>query len=207
MTLPAGAAHVSWAGPGVIRTAFAFYPFVTSFVTPRIVRLTISHPGQKPFSASFTIQRGPVLSYFTEQLYPIFQHERCITCHSLGDATSLKAQHQQSNIQLALNELYLPGKAPEECKNCHVTDWRTPHASLGIDWRGKSANEICAIVTKRLPTPESRIHHFHDDPRIVWAASNGLVLGKQKPVPFPNNFAGFLKVVDGWIDRGGPCPV
>jgi hypothetical protein len=207
VTLPlSGAGQVSWASPGVIRTAIPFYPFVTSFLTPRIVRLTISHPGQKPFSTSVTILRGQALSYFTEQLYPIFQHERCITCHSLGDAASLKAQHQQSNIHLALNEPYVPGKAPEECKNCHVTDWRTPHASLGIDWRGKSAKEICAIVTQRLPTPESRTHHFHDDPRIVWAASNGVVLGKEKPVLFKNNFPGFLEVVDTWIERGSPCP-
>jgi hypothetical protein len=206
VVLPAGSVHVSWAGPGLVRTGFPFHPFVTSFLTPRVVRLTISHPGQSPLSVPVTILRGQAHSYFTTLLYPIFQHERCITCHSLGDAASLKAQHQQSNIQLALNELYLPGKAPEECKNCHVSDWRTPHVSLGIDWRGKSAKEICAIVTNRLPTSESRIHHFHDDPRIVWAASNGLVLGKQKPVPFPNNFPGFLKVVDTWIDRGGPCP-
>ena len=213
VTLPPGAVHVSWAAPGVIRTAFAFYPFVTSFFTPRIVRLTISHPGQKPFSAAVTILRGQALSYFTEQLYPIFQHERCITCHSLGDAASLVAQHTAGGIQLEVDELlFLPGKAPEVCKNCHVTDWRTPHASLGIDWRGKTSKEICGIVTKRLPTRESRIHHFHDDPRIVWATSDGLVYdmntGKphEKTVLYPHNFPGFLKVVDGWIDRGGPCP-
>jgi hypothetical protein len=210
VTLPAGAAHVSWAGPGVIRTAFAFYPFVTSFVTPRIVRLTISHPGQKALNASFTVLRGQAFSYFTEQLYPIFQHERCITCHSLGDAASLIAQHKAGGIQLNVDELlFLPGKAPEVCQNCHVTDWRTPHASLGIDWRGKSSSEICGIVTKRLPTRESRIHHFHDDPRIKWASSDGVVYSSgahEKAVLFPHNFPGFLKVVDGWIDRGGPCP-
>jgi hypothetical protein len=40
----------------------------------------------------------------------------------------------------------------------------------------------------------------------VWAASNGVVLGKEKPVLFRNNFPGFLKVVDTWIERGSPCP-
>jgi hypothetical protein len=213
VALPTGSVHVSWAGPGVIRTAFAFYPFVTSFLTPRTVRLTISHPGQQPFSASFTILRGQVHSYFTTLLYPIFQHERCITCHSLGDAASLVAQHKAGGIQLNVGELlFLPGKAPEVCKTCHVADWRTPHASLGIDWRGKSSKEICGIVTKRLPTRESRIHHFHDDPRIVWAASVGVVydmnsgMRHEKAVLFPGNFPGFLKVVDAWIDLGGPCP-
>ncbi len=152
--------------------------------------------------------QGAKMSYFAEFLYPTFSHARCTDCHSMGDATTVVAQHEASGV------FNVNGARTHEATcggtSCHnlVNDWRTPPFAMGIHWKGKSAKEICNIVIGHLPSAGGLHQHFHADPRVIWAVSSGWVpMGKgflQTAPPHDKN--AWFQMVDYWINGGFPCP-
>ncbi len=167
-------------------------------------------PIQRPFmdyrSVPVTIQSDKV-SYFSKELYPTFSHERCTDCHSMGDSATVEQQHKAGGVYgvngLRTHEAGCGGTS------CHirVQDWRTPPFALGVPGRGKSAKEICSIVTGHLPAAGALRHHFHDDPRVIWAVSDGWIpSGARLATAPPHDKNAWFVLVDEWIDAGFPCP-
>jgi len=167
-------------------------------------------PILRPFmdykSTPATVQAKKV-SYFASFLFSTFTSSRCSDCHSMGDSNAVRSQHEANGVSGI--DASKPHVATCGGTSCHtlVNDWRTPPFSMGINWKGKSAKEICGIVTNHLPTAQGLHGHFHDDPRVVWAVSSGWV-PRRNPLPTapPHNLQAWLQTVDAWINGGFPCP-
>ena len=161
-------------------------------------------------------------SYFTEKIFPIFQHYRCTTCHSLGSKEALIQRHNgiltasgiaEKPTALGVN-LTCGGGCHQAIVNVvpgttfHETEWKAPHFSMGIDWRNKTSSDICQKVTSNLSNQEALKNHFHEDARIAWAVHSGVLpMGKGTlPVAPPGDFHQFLKIIDPWIFVDFPCP-
>ncbi len=161
-------------------------------------------------------------SYFTEKIFPIFQHYRCTTCHSMGSKDALVQRHNgilsaggiaETPTALGLN-LTCGGGCHQAIANVvpgttfHETEWKSPHFSMGIDWRNKTPGYICQKVTSSLPNQAALTNHFHEDARIAWAVHSGVLpLGKGSlPVAPPGDFHKFLQIIDPWIFVDFPCP-
>lgn len=215
-------------GTSIIRTAWkkATPPWTVELTFWKKVK--ISEAGGKTPPEKFKSvaiiypNRTTSLSYFTEKIYPIFKHDRCTTCHSLGSKEALVQRHNgllssgsiaETSTALGLN-LSCGGGCHQAIADAvpgttfQETEWKAPHFSLGIDWRNKTTHYICQKVTSHLPTEMALEHHFHQDARIAWAVhSRVLPLNKGTlPVVPPGNFHQFLKIIDPWIDGGFPCP-
>ena len=181
---------------------------------------------------------GPEVSYFTAYIYPTFQHPRCTTCHSLGSLAALKNRHAtlggaswgpgppydvaqvptprgtlltcgggchypkmvDPEIQGILN--IVPGKKFDD------NEWKAPGSDMGINWTGKSAFEICKIVTTNLPAAQALKHHFHDDVRLAWAVQSGMLpVGRASlPLAWPHSYFQWKEITTVWADNGFPCP-
>ncbi len=166
-------------------------------------------------------------SYFTHVLYPIFKHDRCTSCHTLGSKSALVERHnglitediiQEVQGHIGMNfgcgggcHVYIPEPTqPVEGVIFHDSEWKTPRFDMGIDWRGKSDKYICQKVTSSLPTAEKRRDHFFHDSRIAWAVHSGALpppkLGTKLPTAPPGDYWKFQNLVELWIRSGAPCP-
>ena len=195
-------------------------PFSQSKTWPKTVKLVITKDNKKWESSDTKIYANPV-SYYAKVLHPIFSNPRCTTCHALGDHNAIVAMHQ-SRIGAANypyeNEPEAKPQNPTFCANCHtVPDWRSPNFAQGIHWEGKNAGQVCSTVTgpfidgagtQHPPFGSTEFqHHFHDDPRILWAVSDGATpFGTTLPTPFPGNTNSWFSKVDPWVAAGTPCP-
>ncbi len=169
---------------------------------------------QQPFidykSTPVSVQAAK-MSYFAGVLYPTFSHPRCTDCHSMGDKTAVETQHAGVGEAAGVGPVNGTYTHQAGCggSSCHtlVKDWRTPPFAMGINWKGKSAKEICNIVIGHLPTAGGLHQHFHDDPRVIWAVSSGWVPrgGPLQTAP-PHNAQAWFQMVDYWINGGFPCP-
>lgn len=203
-------------------------PFSKSKTWPKTVKLVITKGSKKWESADTKIFANPV-SYYAKVLHPIFSGPRCTTCHSLGDHDSIVSMHQSrfgAESYPYENEPEAKPQNPTFCAGCHtVPDWRSPNFAQGIHWEGKNAGQVCSTVTgpfidgaggQHPPFGSTEFHHhFHDDPRILWAVADGakpFVLPTSQdqsatlPVPFPGNQNAWFAKVDPWVTAGTPCP-
>lgn len=181
---------------------------------PRAVRLSVKTQAGKTYESALTgIHGGAMLSYFEQMLYSTFTHERCASCHAMGDHAAILLQHHQA-VPPVKAEDYGP-MTPQNtvyCADCHnfpeAADWRSPFFIQGIQWRGRSAKQICQTVLSKLPTSEELRDHLHTDPRVKWAVSSGRVpMGyPDKPLAPPGSFAAWVAQTTAWIDAGAPCP-
>jgi len=168
----------------------------------------------------WTLQKAPT-GYFAEQIGPIFQSERCSTCHALGSKSMLVGQHHGLIAASDITETATPRGTQMRCgSGCHVsiassvpgetfdeTEWMVPSFDMGIDWTGKSVSDICVTVKTHLPTAAAQEKHFFEDARIAWAVHSGVLPnGTQKPKAPPGNFAAFKVLMEAWIQDGSPCP-
>jgi hypothetical protein len=167
-------------------------------------------------------------SWFERTLAPIFRHDRCISCHSLGDRASIIKYHWDRKL---LSHLIWgpgpndgdPGWKPhnrEWCSACHGhysdDEWFSPAFVQGLNWtKLTSPKKICEKITGHFTDKNGNVgppldlwNHFHNDPRIIWAVSDGEVPQghASKPVLFPGAKDVFLKKIDRWLDFGKPCP-
>ena len=68
-------------------------------------------------------------------------------------------------------------------------------------------------MTGHLSSAQDLHKHFHDDPRVVWAVSDGWIPANAKgqgqpllPTAPPHNQQAWFQLVDYWINGGFPCP-
>ncbi len=194
---------------------------------PKNVKLLITKDKKKWESHSTKIY-AKAISYYATVLHPIFSHERCTTCHTLGNRQAIVAMHQER-----LGEGSYPDSPdavphnPSFCGSCHNTqgsghtdidltnEWFSPADVQGLNWKGWDAGRVCHKVTGPFTNKDGVVgppvdlnHHFHDDPRITWAVISGWVpFGRPDlPVPMKNNLQGWLNKVDPWVAAGAPCP-
>ena len=201
--------------------------FARANTWPKTVKLEITN-GKKKWESATTKIYANAMSYYATVLHPIFSHERCTTCHTLGTRQAIVAMHQERIGPDSYPDV--PGAIPQNpdfCGGCHSApelnnEWFSPAAVQEIDWKGKNANQVCAIVTGPFKDENGTVvppvdfqHHFHQDPRILWAVSDGakpFVLESSVdqnptlPVPFPGNLDAWFNTVDPWVAAGTPCP-
>jgi hypothetical protein len=166
-------------------------------------------------------------SYFEYMMYPIFQHERCKTCHAMGSKDALVQRHNgiimANIIQDVQGLLGMNLGCGGGCHKTHITEatqpvpnvvfhdseWKTPRFDMGIDWRGKSASYICQKVTSSLTTETMLRDHFFHDARIAWAVHSGVIPpphpGVLSKAP-PGDYFKFKKRIEAWIWADAPCP-
>jgi len=161
-------------------------------------------------------------SWFERTLAPIFRHDRCISCHSVGDQHAIVKYHNDRGFDLKaawISKYPIEPQTPQGCAICHhpfSVDWRSPKFIQGLNWtKLTSPKEICEKVTGPFTDKNGNVgppldlhHHFHNDDRIIWAVSNGGVPKDRpkKPVLFPGDKETFLKKIDKWLALGKPCP-
>lgn len=169
--------------------------------------VSLREPGTQSTIAALASGVNVDCQSFTRELYPIFQHPRCVNCHGRVDG-STGANHRG-------------GTQPQElCSGCHrVQDWR--NAARSAFWSGsgtaaRSALDICRTV-KNSPEAQSRqsfLHHVGvgNDHRIAWAFSptgikNPSAIGLLPPLPAaPGDHANFQQKSMAWFDANKPCP-
>lgn len=206
-------------------------PFSKAKTWPKTVKLVITKGTTKWESADTKIFATPG-SYYAKVLHPIFSHDRCTTCHTLGDRPAIVAMHESRLGAGAYPDVEdARPHNPDFCGGCHNippgsghtdlnlnNEWFSPAAGQGINWQGKNASQVCSIVTGPFTNKDGVTgapfdaqtfhHHFHDDPRILWAVSSGWVpFGRPDlPVSMKNNLQGWFNKVDPWVEAGTPCP-
>jgi hypothetical protein len=206
-------------------------PFSKSKTWPKTVKLVITKGTKKWESSDTKIYANPV-SYYAKVLHPIFSHDRCTTCHTLGDRQGIVAMHNERLGAGAYADVEdARPHNPDFCGGCHNippgsshtslnlnNEWFSPAAVQGIHWKGKNANQVCSIVTGPFTNKDgvtgapfdaqTFYHHFHDDPRILWAVSSGWVpFGRPDlPVLLKNDLQAWFNKVDPWVAAGTPCP-
>ncbi|MCA9420084.1 MAG: hypothetical protein KC592_03635 [Nitrospira sp.] len=165
------------------------------------------------------VEVTPVYSWFEVMLAPIFQHDRCVSCHSVGDHNAIVKYHEDRKVVFG----NIPGVKPhnpEFCNGCHgifaADEWFSPAFLQGLNWtKATSPKQICEKATGpftykngQIGPPLTLHHHFHDDPRIHWAVSDGRVPYNRppKPVPLLNQLDTFFSMVDRWTIWNSPCP-
>lgn len=200
---------------------------------PETVQLKL-RSGNRTWQSQPTRINVLVRSYFASHLYNIFQHHRCRTCHSFG--TGIQAGQHVVNL-VAMHEQRIGRRfwPPEDeskafaskasvpfCAECHMVEgWTYP---WDLPFGGKSSGELCRRTgrvfsnegTKLDPSgvrlAQERLNeHFHNDPRMLWALTDGRVptfYGPRPdlPVLFPGDPSRWFRLVDPWVEAGMPCP-
>lgn len=198
---------------------------------PKNIKLAIASGKSNWESAESKVYANAV-SYYASELHPIFSHARCTTCHTLGDRPAIVAMHESRLGAGAYPDVEdARPHNPDFCGGCHNippgsdhttldlnNEWFSPAAIQGNNWQGKNASQVCSIVTGPFTNKDGVTgapfdaqtfhHHFHDDPRILWAVSSGWVpFGRPDlPVPMKNDLQGWFNKVDPWVAAGTPCP-
>ena len=191
--------------------------------SPWTVQLQVTTSKGRILTSPITkVEFKPVLSWFEIVLAPIFQHDRCVSCHSVGDHNAIVKYHKERIGAMAITVDSPEAKPhnPEFCNTCHGpfagNEWFSPAFVQGLNWtKATSPKQICEKATGpftnkngQLGPPVNLRHHFHDDPRIHWAVSNGNVPLNQprKPVPLLHQLDTFFTMVDRWTTWKTPCP-
>jgi len=192
---------------------------------PKTVKVTVTK-GKKSWESASTKIYATAISYYESVLHPIFSHDRCTTCHSLGTHEKIVDMHQYrigiEKFPYEFDEEARP-QNPEFCANCHKSSnrkntWVSPLAEQGLDWKGLDATRVCRKVTGPFTNKDGDVEpssdhdrltqHFHEDSRIIWAISDGLTpSGKDLNVPLSNKLSIWFRRVDPWIEAGTPCPI
>jgi len=150
-----------------------------------------------------------------EPIAKVVTSPRCLNCHASGDFPTQGDQLTRHSQMVTRGDGH--GLPTLRCTTCHQAansaDGRVPGAKegwqmppLSMSWQGKSAAQICAIMTDPSKnggrkTPQETIDHMLVDDLVHWAWAPG---GGRTvpPVPF-NQFIDALKV---WAKAGAPCP-
>ena len=200
---------------------------------PKTFQLIITkNKVQKWESVRTRIDAIPI-SYFSSHLFPVFQHPRCVTCHSLGPsgAQGAAGQYEARQSVVSLHEARLgegefPFSAdefrlgigdPHICNICHTPivplhHWMYPGGGPIFSFEDKTAMQICQRVQYNLSfISQAQIrHHFHEDAQLLWALTDGRVpdyFGDRPnlPVLFPGDPNAWFGLVDPWIEAELPC--
>jgi hypothetical protein len=148
-----------------------------------------SPPPPRPPSPPPPPKPGPS---FAETVGRTFQHPRCVNCHGF------KVPNTTGNNHVA---------RPTTCSSCHtVPGWGAPPSSLSL--AGKSLSQICNQVKVSRGNNAALIdEHLKHDALILWAISDGTVLGNLRPggkAP-PGDVGAWSSLVTQWTGGGLRC--
>ena len=95
--------------------------FARANTWPKTVQLEITN-GKKKWESAPTKIYANAMSYYATVLHPIFSHDRCTTCHTLGTRQAIVAMHQE---RIGVDSYPdVPGAIPHNpdfCGGCHNT--------------------------------------------------------------------------------------
>lgn len=137
---------------------------------------------------------------FSDVLYPMFQHERCLSCH-------------QFNSQRSNGRAYHSHRSRYLCENCHRPQltglpgggWLAPNARM--DYTGLDAKATCELIKRNIGTGDKvdlLRHHMLEDVRIRWALESGMTPAGRFPT-VPGGYALWSRAVEDWARAGMPC--
>jgi hypothetical protein len=204
----------------VTRAAFAFSVFIMALVGlgPGVAQPTPSatSPGDlRPVSGFTDIAdaRMRAIALF-EEAGKVFRSPRCLNCHPAGEQPS-QGDRMRRHQPLVVRGADGHGAPGLLCSSCHGgenfhpagvpgnTHWGLAPASMAL--QGRSLGQICEQI-KDPARNGSRdlaalLEHVVTDSLIVWAWSPGP--GRTPP---PGTNAGFVALLQAWIDAGAHCP-
>lgn len=137
---------------------------------------------------------------FGDVLYPMFQHERCLTCHQFNSSRS------QGKSYTTHRNRYL-------CDSCHQPrltslpggGWLAPNARL--DYTGLGPRETCALIKRNIGAGDRNAllrAHMLNDIRIRWALESGVTpAGRFATVP--GGYPAWRQAVEDWSATGMAC--
>lgn len=137
---------------------------------------------------------------FSDVLYPVFMHERCLTCHQFNSRRSLgKAYTTHGNRYL--------------CDNCHQPrltglpggGWQAPIARM--DYTGLSPRETCLLAKRNVGSGDKNAlmrNHLLNDIRIRWALESGMTPAGPLPT-VPGGYPAWRAAVEAWSASGMSC--
>lgn len=137
---------------------------------------------------------------FAETLYPIFQHERCLTCHQFNSRRS----HGLS---------YTSHRSRYLCDTCHQPrltglkggEWQAPLPRL--DWTGLDPRATCELIKRNAGSSDAgqKLHaHLLTDGRIHWALDSGMTPAGRHPTVDGGSAVWHQKVL-AWVEGGMRC--
>lgn len=139
-------------------------------------------------------------SSFAETLYPIFQHERCLTCHQFN---SMRSQGLS----------YTSHRSRYLCDTCHQPrltglkggEWQAPLPRL--DWTGLDPRATCELIKRNAGSGgagQRLLAHLLTDGRIHWALDSGMTpAGRRSTVDGGSTV--WHRQVLAWVEGGMRC--
>lgn len=161
-------------------------------------------------------RRATSQAYFI-QAAPVFQHPRCLNCHT-AQSFPRQGDDGHPHIMQVKRGRSDAGTAALPCSSCHqkgnslsgvpgVEPWHLP--PLRMAWEGLTIGQICRALTdpaKGGMTPRKLIEHMRTDHLVAWAWQPGPDLtGKQRSTP-PISQAEFVGLIEQWAASGAACP-
>jgi len=137
---------------------------------------------------------------FSDVLYPLFQHERCLTCH-------------QFNSRRSLGKSYTTHRNRYLCEKCHRPEltglqggaWMAPLDRM--DYTGLGPRETCELIKRNVGSRDRDkllMDHMHHDERILWALESGNTPAGRQPT-VPGGYPAWRLAVDDWVASGMSC--
>jgi hypothetical protein len=137
---------------------------------------------------------------FSDHLYPMFQHPRCLNCHQFG---SLRSNGREFHSH---RQLY-------RCDLCHQPrltgllpgEWIAPLPSM--DYTGLTPQQTCELIKRNMGAPysdERLLRHMLKDVRIRWALDGGVTPEGKRPT-VPGGVAAWQRAVHEWAATGMAC--
>jgi hypothetical protein len=165
------------------------------------------------------------VSYFQAAMVPIFRHQSCSTCHSLGTPAALAGHHHGLLYEEMIGTTQTSHGTQLRCDSgCHKyviedvmqtlsqvnfleTEWMAPGSDMDINWSAKSDQQICAKVKSNLTSNAATVQHFGADARVAWAVSSGELpsLPAHSKAP-PGSYQGLQHIIAVWTQNGRRCP-
>ncbi|HVR76731.1 MAG TPA: PKD domain-containing protein [Planctomycetota bacterium] len=160
-------------------------------------------------NTSDTTSGAQIATTFKQALAPTFRSPRCVTCHG--------ARESPSTLNRDAHRADFMAASGCDSQGCHVTsilpegkdrEWNAPE---GLDFRGKSDQELCDMVLdpELFPTRAEALEHLKEDAKLIWALTSGKV-----PDGGPSNgkkeLSGmtherWVELVDLWATGGFEC--
>lgn len=137
---------------------------------------------------------------FSDVLYPLFMHERCLACHQFNSKRS------QGRSYTTHANRYL-------CESCHRPNltglpgggWHAPIARM--DYTGLSPRETCLLAKRNVGAGDKHAllrNHLLNDIRIRWALESGVT--PAGPLPrVPGGYPAWRAAVEEWSAAGMSC--
>jgi len=139
---------------------------------------------------------------FETLLWPVFQHPRCVGCHSFESSGKIdQGEHTMLHGRTGLTI----------CHDCHVASvtgvqaWTTPvvaSPNTDMDWGQKSLSATCRLMVANRSHFDFAIH-FAQDSRIRWAIENRRTPdGVQQSAPPVSSAMEFAERYRRWKELG-----